>query len=305
MVRKTALAKTFKLKKGIKVDADSYLKTLSLLKICYPYNHWWSWRDFTKNSIYPFHAIKPVFSYASLNSYLECPYKYKLKNYIGLREERSLSLVIGSAYHEIMKNFFKEGNGDFSWERLAGIINKVFKEIEFEFEFLRKATIIKALGDFKRYFDSCFPFSALKILTEKKFRFELDGNGVAGRVDQINFLEGDIIEIVDFKSGLKKITDSFLENEIQLRLYRLAVDLSPEMKFLRNYKSILKYIFLGDEGEQVYKLSDEFYDYEDTINFLRSLIGDIKNEKFEAEPQSSYLCVDCDFKIVCPNKNTG
>jgi hypothetical protein len=140
-------------------------------------------------------------------------------------------------------------------------------------------------------------------LIEKEFGFEFDGETVMGRIDQLNFLEGDIVELIDFKSGVKKITGFYLENEVQLRLYRLAVDLSPEMEFIKNKKYILKYIFLGDEHNQIYKLSDEFYNFEVFNSFLKNIIKEIKNEKFEAGPQVSYSCRDCDFNIICPNKN--
>ena len=303
LIRKNVVSKTFKLKKSLGIDVENYLKGLSFLKSYYPYSQWWCCRNFTENKINPFLVIKPVFSYTSLSTYLECPYMYKLKNYFGLKEEKSLSLIIGSIYHIILKNFFKDNVSNFSWERLAKIINEVFKEFNFEFDHLKKEIHSKIVKDFKNYFNNCFPSYAIKTLIEKEFGFEFDGETVMGRIDQLNFLEGDIVELIDFKSGVKKITGFYLENEVQLRLYRLAVDLSPEMEFIKNKKYILKYIFLGDEHNQIYKLSDEFYNFEVFNSFLKNIIKEIKNEKFEAGPQVSYSCRDCDFNIVCPNKN--
>jgi len=303
LVRKTAAARTFKLKKGIKINIKNYFMLLSFLKLYYPYKKWWSRRNFTINRISPYEIMQPVFSYTSLNNYIECPYRYKLRNYIGLKEKKSLSLILGSAYHEILKNFFKEPCSDFSRSRLLEIIDKVFKELEFEFEYLRKVAHLKAVSDFKKYFDNYLPCYALNILTEKEFRFEFNGERFIGRIDQLNILDDDTVELIDFKSGSNKMSGSFLENEIQLRLYRFAVDLSSEMEFIKNKKYLLKYVFLGDERNQIYKLPDGFYDFENFAIFLKSITESIKKENFEPEPLSSYSCIDCDFRIVCPDIN--
>ncbi|MBM3714101.1 MAG: ATP-dependent helicase, partial [Actinobacteria bacterium] len=157
LVRKTAAAKTIKLKKGLKINVKNYLRAVSFLKLFYPYDKWWGSRNFTKNSRDPFQSIKPVFSYTSLNTYLECPYRYKIRDYIGLKEEKSMGLIIGGAYHKIMKFFFKGGSSDFSWKRLLKIIDKVFEDIGFEFEYLKKVFHFRAISDFKKYFDNYFP----------------------------------------------------------------------------------------------------------------------------------------------------
>ena len=93
------------------------------------------------------------------------------------------------------------------------------------------------------------------------------------------------------------------EKEIQLKLYNLAQELSDDLMFLKDKKSILKYIFLGDVKDPVVTIPESYCLMGDFKEFIKSLINNIKSEQFEAEPESSFLCSACDFKIICPRYN--
>ena len=138
---------------------------------------------------------------------------------------------------------------------------------------------------------------------EKEFAFKIGDDTIKGRIDQINFIDDETLELIDFKSGSKKAAIMNFEKEIQLKLYNLAIDSSDDLMFLKNKKSILKYIFLGDEKDPVVTMPGSNCPTGDFKEFIKTLINNIKSEQFEAEPESSFLCSDCDYKVICPRYN--
>jgi RecB family exonuclease len=138
-------------------------------------------------------------------------------------------------------------------------------------------------------------------IVEKKFTFEIDGEKINGRIDQINIIDKDTIEIIDYKSGSTHYSDRELKEELQLKLYRMAFDLSDDLKELRNKNMEMRYISLGNLKKPVSTLPGEYYDFDEIKKILTENIARIKNEKFSPEPGNYNSCLNCKFKVLCPN----
>ncbi len=301
--RKRSVASTYKLLKGLKVNFMDYLKELYYLKYSYPHNKWWNLKHETENSNNPFLIFPPVYSYSSLNSFVECPFKYKIRYFIRMSEKGDISIIVGSIYHRILKLFFNDKSVKLSWERLENIISNVFKENFFELAHLKNELESKARIEFKAYFDNYLPKFPDRSIMEKEFAFKIGDDTIKGRIDQINFIDDRTSELIDFKSGSKSAAVKDFEKEIQLKLYNLAIDSSDDLMFLKDKKNILKYIFLGDDRDPVVIIPENYCITGDFKEFIKSLINNIKSEQFEAEPESSFLCSVCDYKVICPRYN--
>jgi CRISPR/Cas system-associated exonuclease Cas4 (RecB family) len=137
------------------------------------------------------------------------------------------------------------------------------------------------------------------VSSERAFDFDIEGSMVKGRIDQINFISKEVIELIDFKSGKKNSAALNEENEIQLRLYRMAVDLSPALEDLRGKEYSMKYIFLGDKKNQEVNLDKNFYDSRQFYDFIKNTIKEIKKEKFSLGPKNTFTCKNCEYRIMC------
>jgi DNA helicase II / ATP-dependent DNA helicase PcrA len=301
--RKRAAASTYKLLKDLKVNAVDYFKKLYFLKYFYPVENWWNLRNETKNTNRPFLIFPPVFSYSSLNLFAECPFKYKIRYFIRMAEKRNLNFIVGSIYHRILKLFFDDKSTELSWEKLENIISNVFEENLFELTHIKSELKDKAREEFKAYFNNYLPAFPDRSIMEKEFAFKIEDDIIKGRIDQINFIDDRTFELIDFKSGLKKAAVKDFEKEIQLKLYNLAIESSNDLMFLKDKKRILKYIFLGDDKDPVITIPESYCQTGDFRKFIKSLIDSIKSEQFEAEPENSFLCSECDYKIICPRYN--
>ena len=305
LVRKRAISKIYKKNTGVAAGTDTLIEDLIFLKELYPPQSWWSIKKLSLNRNVPFRIISPVFSYSALSSYLECPVKYKINFYFKLKQGKNLSLLIGSIYHEIVKNFFEKNKEELSWANLQKEITDIFvleKYRAFEFSYLKKEIFEKAVEDFKNYYEAYVNGNALKVSSERAFSFDIEGSRMKGRIDQINFIGEDVVELIDFKFGKKNSAALSEENEIQLRLYRMAVDLSSELKDLRGKEYSMKYIFLGDKKNMEAGIDKNFYDFEQFYNFIKNTIKEIKKEKFDLGPKNTFTCKNCEYKIICSLK---
>jgi superfamily I DNA/RNA helicase len=305
LVRKRAISKIYKKNAGMTAGTDNLKEDLIFLKEMYPPQSWWRIKKLSLNSNAPFRIINPVFSYSALSSFMECPVKYKINFYFRIKQDKNLSLLIGSIYHEIVRNFFEKNKEELSWENLQREIANVF-ELEkyraFEFSYQKREIFEKAVEDFKNYYDGYVNGNALKVSSERAFSFDICGSRIKGRIDQINFIGEDVAELIDFKSGKKNSAALSEENEIQLRLYRMAVDLSPELKDIKGKECSMKYIFLGDKKNQEASFDENFYDFKNFSDFIKNTINEIKKERFSSGPKSTFTCKNCEYRIICSLK---
>jgi DNA helicase-2/ATP-dependent DNA helicase PcrA len=308
LVRKKAIVGTYRLTSNLHINIESYLKKLFFLKNFYPQGKWWVFAKTTVNKNNPFKVFPLSFSYSSIASYKECPLKYKLRHYLNIEEEKNINILVGRIYHRILRLFFEPGNKKekvLSQKRLERIIRSVFDENDFEFEYIKRELLEKAVGDFKSYCENYLPLQPHKSIMEKKFLFNINGETIKGRIDQINFIDnghkdgGQQIEIVEFKSGSTRLNNAGIEEEIQLKLYRLAIELSKDLSFLKSKNYILKYFFLGALKNPISEITEENYDLKQFSKLILNLITKIRKEEFAPNPESYISCMNCDYKILC------
>ncbi len=300
LIRKRALVATAKMQHDLKFNLDHYLNQIILLKYFYHPGQWWDFAVPTRNSKNPF-LLSPVsFSHSSIDTFRDCPFKYKVKYYFNLKEEENLSLILGKIYHEIIRVFFKPGARLFSWEALRTVIEEVFNRHHFEFKFLKSEMKEKALLGFRNFFENHMPPDPGSSIVEKEFSFKLGEENITGRIDQINILDDENLELVDYKSGSSSYSDKDLREELQLKIYRTALDISRDLEAFKSMNIKMKYISLGNLKKQVYEIPGEYYSSGEVISILSDIISRIKSEKFDPEPRNYISCLNCGFKILCP-----
>ena len=300
LLKKKMMVMAVRAANGMKVDYGSFTCGTVGLKYFYPEAEWWNLVKPTINNNDPYAKYPPIFNYSSLNTYKDCPFKYKVKYFYKVQEEDNLSLKAGKIYHNALKEFFDKRQENRTWKEFIKIIEKNFEEEKFDFLFIKKELLSAALKDFKRYFKNFMPPGGTKIIMEEGFNFSLSGNAVRGRIDQINQLPDGNTEIIDFKSSSARYSKKDLEEEIQLSFYTLALDSDKSLKKLKQGRVIMKYLVLGDDKKTEYILPEDHYDKEEVESFLNKLTGEIKKEIFNPSPDKYMSCKYCDYKILCP-----
>ncbi len=294
-VRKRAMVLSARKAAGLYYSKYKQKKFLTFLNRYYPPDTWWTNRKATRNSWLPSDVFEPVFSFSALETYRKCPLHYKFRYYFCTETESSLIRTLGILYHRVLQDFYQ--NGSYTWEALRTIVEKLFDQEDFGFKALKSEYKNKALADFKNYYQNHLPSCPESSLNEHTFCFKLGGNTLKGRIDQINLISDDAVEVIDYKSGSKKYSIKDLKEEIQLKLYRMALERCSSLKHLKQKEVRLKYISLGSSHPPAV-LPPSYYNQQQLEAWLDQMIQGIKQEDFS--PRKAYSsCQNCDFKVLC------
>jgi RecB family exonuclease len=129
------------------------------------------------------------------------------------------------------------------------------------------------------------------LMQEKQFEIEMENNvTILGRIDQVNRIARDEVEVVDYKTGKpKKQKDA--DVSLQLSVYALAagevLELTP--KRLVFYNLVTNEAVVAERGAKAL----------DSVRKTISETADlIRAGEFPARP--GFICRYCDFQPVCP-----
>jgi len=316
LLKKKALVSTYRITENLVTDNNKYNEYLLYLNKIYNFENWWNLRYETINDFNPFSLHKNYFSYSSLETYSQCPFKYKHQYLFKIRnEEEKIPLLTGIVYHEVIRRFFQE-NSKYESGRLLEIFNDEIQKIKNQlgFDFYLKEITEDGIKTFQNFYNFFVVDYFLKNLTEiknsktffceKKFEFEFGNEDIiTGKIDFINIINENTAEIIDFKSSQNKYTKQDLMDELQLKIYKFSSKHSKSLNQdglnLMNKKINLRYYFLGSEKDPFMDLPDEYYDENDLILKIKKIISNIKDENFEIMPGNYMSCHYCDYKIFC------
>jgi DNA helicase II / ATP-dependent DNA helicase PcrA len=297
-IKKRLITAMTRLEQGLKIDYGIFLKDIVRLNQLYDSKKWWNLNKNTANSSMPFKIFRKPFSYSGLEAYRNCPFRYMAGYFYNISVEEEFNLKVGKIYHNILSEFFKGKEGIYTWERLQKIIESCFEKQYFEFRPLRDEIISRAKSDLKRYYDNYLPENPEKSVMENAFSFKSGRFRIEGRIDQINFPGDGSLEIVDFKSGSARYSKQDLKEELQLKLYRLAIE--KDKKNYGDMRIIMKYINLGEEKNAEYLVPDNYYESREVDRMIKRLASKILNEDFKNNPKNFMSCKNCDYKLICP-----
>jgi putative RecB family exonuclease len=247
----------------------------------------------------------PVYSHSRLETFENCPLKYKFRYVDGIKKaEQGVEAFLGAQVHEVLRKLYD----DLQLEKL----NTLDELLELYAAQWKKAwgphvRIVRAGMTGQNYFDTgkkCIrnfyernqPFRQGQTLgTEVHLTFPLDGEGkyqLQGYVDRIARRDDGIIEIHDYKTGRLPAQEK-ADADRQLALYQIGVERQwPET---RGVELIWHYVAFRETqrsrrtAQQLVQLRQR------TI----ALIHHIESAS-QFEGRRSALCDWCEYKPDCP-----
>jgi len=247
----------------------------------------------------------PVYSHSRLETFENCPLKYKFRYIDGIKKaEQGVEAFLGAQVHEVLRKLYD----DLQLEKL----NTLDELLELFAAHWKKAwgphvRIVRAGMTEQNYFDTgkkCIrnfyernqPFRQSQTLgTEVHLTFPLDGEGkyqLQGYVDRIARREDGTIEIHDYKTGRLPAQEK-ADADRQLALYQIGVERQwPET---RGVELIWHYVAFRETqrsrrtAQQLVQLRKQTIEQ---INRIESA------KQFEG--RRSALCDWCEYKPDCP-----
>lgn len=238
-------------------------------------------------------------SYSSLDTYQNCPLKYKFKEIDHIKEPKSKEAVFGSTLHDTMKFIHTPGILSPTMDQAMEHFGNIWNPAVFDSPDEERAAFSQGVKIIQDYIKKNNPANFNVVNLESRFQIEIGTDDskhvVSGIIDRIDKTE-DGWEIIDYKTTKKMPSQEKVDDDIQLSVY-LKGFLSRYPKEVENLPKIKVSLYYLKHGvklsaertlEQLEKCEQVFLDN----------IKLIEAEKFE--PIISPLCGWCGFQNRCP-----
>ena len=169
-------------------------------------------------------TMRPL-SYSQISLYQSCPLCYKLQYIDGLKPKDKWYFSFGSTLHLCAEYFFGVSvPPPPSLDELLRYYEKVWLSVGYQ-----SAKEEAKYRDYGRQILSRFweVHSAdfrLPVAVERLFYIDIEGVKLRGFIDRIDKLDSGGLSIVDYKTSQRLFTRDYLEDDLQLTLYQLAVE---------------------------------------------------------------------------------
>jgi RecB family exonuclease len=231
-------------------------------------------------------------SYTQISLYQSCPLCYKLQYIDGLEPKEKGYFSFGTTMHNCAEYFFKVKVPppptlaqmlDF-YERKW--LSEGYESAEEEAEY--KAYGRELLTKFWEIHQADF---RMPIAVEHKFTIDIGSFKLTGRIDRVDKLDSGGLAIIDYKTDKELFTQEYLDNNLQLTLYQMAVEkswfLPVERLTLYHFRSNTPISCPPREPERL----------EEARAVVLEVAEGIQAESFPAK--ESNRC-PCDFPQYCP-----
>jgi len=232
-------------------------------------------------------------SSSAIENYRKCPQQYAFSYLWSLKEGPRATLTFGSVMHTTIKRFMdqvKKGN-KLPFEEVQRIYETEWNSSGFEDEYQENEYKKDGLEQLKAFHATVTAEPGNILEQEKGFELPLANDiTLIGRMDQVNSLGRNDVEIVDYKTGKPK-KDADANKSLQLSIYALAAKEIFEWNPVR-----LVFYYLLNNSVQV--TTRDARQLAAAEKIIQETAADIRAQEFPAKP--GYACRGCAYKPICP-----
>lgn len=237
-------------------------------------------------------------SYSQLQTFEICPLHYKMRYILKLPTSQSSAQSFGTSIHAALKDFYSR--------RIAGEKLKTkncldfletnwINEGYFSKEHGQKA-LIKAKEIVANYLETNLIEKTTPLALELPFSFLINNLKIGGRMDRVDGVKGNVIEIIDYKTGNNLPDEKKLSKDLQMTIYALAATKVKEKMLNRKPEEVLLSFYYLEPGKKVTTVRNK-KQLEEAEEFIRSKAEEISKSDFSCS--GHILCANCEYKIFC------
>lgn len=256
-------------------------------------------------------------SYSAIETYKQCPQKYKFQEIDHLRAPKSKEALFGTAIHSALHFMFQKSplfptldevisyyrenwpsHDAFQAEAKNDPLKMPLTEEE------EKVYFEEGIKMLRRFYEKNAPWNYSVVDLESRFQVLLEDEKtgkthvLAGIIDRID-KNGDEYEIIDYKTAKRMPSQDDVNSNLQMSLYSLGLQkrwphLDPE-----DIKLSLYFLKHGEKLSTKSNAQKTEATKKDILSAIREIETRIEGNK-EFEPIPSALCNWCAFKPMCP-----
>jgi DNA helicase-2/ATP-dependent DNA helicase PcrA len=238
-------------------------------------------------------------SYSQIHTFDICPLHYKLKYLLKIPVSISANQSFGISIHSVLRDFYQKSLtatpslfSDITSLLKTNWIAEGYTSKEHE-----KIAFQKALSVLTHYFQTSFDEKKLPLAVELPFDFFIDRKlKIGGRIDRIDFVDDETIEIIDYKTGNNIPTERELKTDLQLTTYALAAENFHHAIFSKKINRILLSLLYIEENKKITTIRTPNQLEEGKKIFIEKS-HEIATSNFLCS--NSIFCRNCEYKMLC------
>lgn len=238
-------------------------------------------------------------NYSELSDYIRCEYDYKMRYIYGFNPELVQALGYGKQVHNILNILHKisQESGQVPSEEESAELLKKYFYLRYASDTQQQKLMRSALRSILRYIGLWREDFILSLKTERPFEMDMGNALISGTIDLLKRknTQGDILEIIDFKTGNERKLQE--ELHLQVQLYAIA---SREALNLNIEKAYIHY--LDDEKQKRVEVLTTPTQLELARQTIMDAVDGITTRRFKRNPRNTKICKGCDWSTICPKK---
>ncbi len=268
-----------------------------------PAQWWWRW-DWSEGAVpirsqHPGDDDVPIdklrTSYSRIGTFENCGLQYLGQVVLGLDPDTSHNMSFGTWVHKVFEEWETPGKAVTDVTTAMARFNEMFDPSVFPNRAMARQFHHDGLAMIERYNRFLKPGRAK--LVEKRFRVNLDGHVITGRIDRVDSI-GKKIVVTDYKTSRSPMHWNDAKESLQLAIYYLAATSDQDLIDLGEPVSMqLVYPAVISRGE-VAKRCQTVDEAKVVLETLPELMDDALAERFN--PRAEANCMWCKFKPLCP-----
>lgn len=234
---------------------------------------------------------KTKLSYSAVSSYIDCPFRFYLRDYLEFQTPTDYYQAYGVIVHNSLKKLhilIKEGK-EVSIQDIIDIVELYCRDDD-----SRKNWRDELITDLWNYYEKMPEFIKEVVDVELPFSYIDSDLVVNGQVDLVIKNKSEEIEIIDYKSRYKEGLHR-MNVDIQLRIYNVALN----NKYTAGIKALSAYTF---KDNQQTRFTNTEEDLEKTKKLIKSISDSIEKKQFKRNWHGSFCETrtgKCDFYHIC------
>ena len=243
-----------------------------------------------------FHPPTPeplTLSPSAVSGYRSCPQQYLFSRSWSLKEGPKAVLSFGSVMHTTIKRFVDQlrKGVKLPFEEVARIFETEWSSAGFEDDYQESGYKKDGIEQLRAFHAAMLEAPPKVLEQEKSFELPLDNNvTIIGRMDQVNSLGRNDVEIIDYKTGKPK-KDADAKRDLQLSLYALAAKEIFEWNPVR-------LVFYYLQNNQIQVTTRDAKQLDEAQKIVLEAAADIRAGEFPPKP--GFVCRSCAYKPICP-----
>jgi DNA helicase II / ATP-dependent DNA helicase PcrA len=243
-----------------------------------------------------FHPPSPEplkLSASAVDNYRKCPQQFLFGRVWSLKEGPQATLTFGSVMHTTIKRFVDQlrKGVKLPFDEVARIFETEWTSAGFEDDYQEGEYKKDGIEQLRAFHATLLENPPVILEQEKAFELPLENNVIInGRIDQINSLGRNDVEIIDYKTG-KSRKEADARRDLQLSIYAIAAKEILELNPVR-----LVFYYLQNNQTQVTTRTAKQLDEAQKI--VQEAAADIRAGEFSPKP--GYACRTCAYEPICP-----